>query len=138
MLVLMNATADTIKDLMLGRKIKLSDLVVDNIAKLFGLSKYSLDLAEKEGIGSMLLKTILPPTQLIDSAYKDITKSIETNELKVKDLGVWKSVPVVGKLYYWWFGKGAEYKAKDKPSNPELDKIFKTGSKEKSLEDIFK
>jgi len=39
-LVLMNATADVIKDLILGRKIELNDLVIDNIAKLFGLSKY--------------------------------------------------------------------------------------------------
>lgn len=120
-LVLMNATADTIKDLLLGRKIELNDLVIDNIAKLFGLSKYQLDLSSKEGIGSTLISTILPPTQLVDSAYKDINKSIKANELDIQNLSTWKSVPIVGKLYYWWFGKGAEYKKSTKPKGLDLD-----------------
>lgn len=120
-LVLMNATADTIKDLLLGRKIELNDLVIDNIAKLFGLSKYQLDLSSKEGIGSTLISTILPPTQLVDSAYKDINKSIKANELDIQNLATWKSVPIVGKLYYWWFGKGAEYKKSTKPKGLDLD-----------------
>ncbi len=120
-LVLMNATADVIKDLILGRKIELNDLVIDNIAKLFGLSKYQLDLSTKEGIGSTLISTILPPTQLVDSAYKDISKSIKANELDIQNLATWKSVPLVGKLYYWWFGKGAEYKESTKPKGLDLD-----------------
>ena len=92
-LVLMNATADTIKDLIMGRKITLNDLIIDNIAKLFGLSKYQLDLSTQQGIGSTLLKTVLPPTQLIDNSYKDIVKSIKAKELDIKSLKSWSSVP---------------------------------------------
>jgi hypothetical protein len=139
-LMLMNATADTIKDLIMGRKISLNDLVINNIAKLFGLSKYSLDLSTREGIGSTLLDTILPPTQLIDNSYKDFTDSIKANELDIQNLKTWKSTPIVGKLYYWWFGAGAKYKESQikKTSNSELKKIWGSGTKTKTLDDIWK
>jgi len=110
-LVTANATADEIKDFVLGRETSFSDRVVDNLLRLVGFSKWTIYKARMEGLASATIKTILPPTKFLDSLYKDITK-----EKEIKDLEVIQSVPLLGKLYYWWFGKGAE-KSKDKKKN---------------------
>jgi len=135
-LVVMNATADEIKDFILNRKTSLTDRVVDNILKLAGFSKFTIYKARQEGIGSAVAKTILPPFKFIDSAYKDIVQANEISQLETI-----QSIPVGGKLYYWWFGKGAtKTKEKTKSSRTkELDKIFKGGTnKRKTLDEIFK
>ena len=110
-LVAMNATADEIKDLMLNRETSLSDRTIDNVLKLAGFSKFTIYKAREEGIGSAVAKTILPPFKLLDAAYKDVTQG-DFDETP-------QSIPVGGKLYYWWFGKGAEKteKKRNPPSN---------------------
>lgn len=100
-LVAMNATADEIKDFILGRKTSLKDRTVDNILKLAGFNKFTIYKAREEGIGSATAKTILPPFKLIDSLYKDITQANEVAQSETV-----QSIPFGGKLYYWWFGKG--------------------------------
>lgn len=134
-LVAMNATADEIKDFILNRKTSLSDRVVDNVLKLAGFSKYTIYKARQEGVVSAAAKTILPPFKLLDAAYKDI---VEGNEVaKMRSL---ESIPIGGKLYYWWFGKGADTTAKkagpsssssgvklESPKLPELPKLPKIG-----------
>lgn len=101
-LILMNATADEIKDLILNRETSLSDRVVDNMMKLIGFSKYTLYTAREEGPVSAVAKTILPPFKVYDAAFKDIMRQPEGDELETI-----QSIPIGGKLYYWWFGKGA-------------------------------
>ena len=98
-----NATADEIKDLILNRKTSLSDRVVDNLLRLAGVSKFVTWKAREEGLGSAAFRQISPPFKAIDSLYKDIMKAGDE-----KGLEITQSIPVVGKLYYWWFGKGAE------------------------------
>ena len=125
-LVAMNATADEIKDLMLGRKTSLKDRTVDNILKLAGFSKFTIYKARQEGIGSAVAKTILPPLKFIDSAYKDISKGTEVSQAETI-----QSIPIGGKLYYWWFGKGRtntdkkEKSSSSIPSLPQLPKLPK-------------
>lgn len=101
-LIAANATADEIKDFMLNRETSLTDRTVDNVLRLAGFSKYTIYKAREEGIGSAVLKTILPPIKFIDSVYKDIASGGE------KGLETIDSIPIGGKLYYWWFGKGAD------------------------------
>lgn len=119
-LVAMNATADEIKDLILNRETSLEDRVVDNILKLAGFSKFTIYRAREEGIGSAAAATILPPFKLIDSLYKDITKATEVSQLETI-----QSIPLGGRLYYWWFGKGrtkTDKKREDGDSGlPSLD-----------------
>ena len=122
-LVAMNATADEIKDFILNRETSLKDRTVDNLLKLAGFSKFTIYKARQEGIGSAVAKTILPPFKAIDAAYKDITQSNEV--LKSETM---QSIPVGGKLYYWWFGKGADKtkKKSEKSSGlPQLPKLPK-------------
>jgi len=97
-----NASADVIKDLILNRPIDLNDKVTDNILRLFGISKWVTWKAREEGVGSALLKQILPPMKVIDAVTKDITTAGDDKGLESVN-----SIPVGGKLYYWWFGKGA-------------------------------
>jgi hypothetical protein len=116
LLMTMNATADVLKDLLLGREIKLDDLVVDNIAKLIGFSRYATFQVQREGVGSTVAQQILPPTKLMDDIskdaiklYKDWGESNLVNKLRTPE-----SIPVIGKLYYWWFGGGVEKKKREK------------------------
>jgi len=109
-MTLMNAGADAIKDLLLGRDTPMEDQVATNIARLFGFSKYQVYSVKKEGLGTAGFKTIAPPFKLVDSVSKDLTKK-ETPD--IEDLKTIESIPIAGKFWYWWFGGG------DKPDKPK-------------------
>jgi len=98
-----NATADTIKSVVLNRPLELDDLVVDNILRIFGVSKFVTWKAREEGLGSALVRQVAPPFKFIDAATKDVSR---IGKGKKKETPA--SIPLVGKLYYWWFGKGVE------------------------------
>ena len=127
--VLMNAGADELKDWFLGRKTDLDDRVIDNVLRLFGVSKFVTWKARTEGIGSALSRQILPPFKFIDSAGKDIITAGDDRGLEIL-----ASVPVAGKLVYWHYGRGAskredlwdrrlrKYKAKLNKTKDKLDK----------------
>lgn len=108
-MTLMNAGADFIKDLLLGRDTPMEDQVATNIARLFGFSKYQVYSVKKEGLGTAAFKTIAPPFKLVDSVSKDLTKK-ETPD--IDDLKTIESIPIAGKFWYWWFGGGDKL---DKP-----------------------
>ena len=112
----MNATADVLKDLLLGREIDLDDLLVDNVAKLIGFSRYTIFQVRREGLGSAIGQMILPPTKLVDDITKDVIKLYDDFEenLDVNKLKTVESIPIIGKLYYWWFGRGSEIKDRRK------------------------
>jgi hypothetical protein len=115
-LVAMNATADIIKSIMKGEDLDDEDvqydILVDNLLKLIGFSRYSAVQARRDGIGSAVTDQITPPTNIIDDISKDIgmlwkdpVRSWEINKLRSI-----KNIPVIGQLYYWWFGRRAEKK----------------------------
>lgn len=108
-LMLTGATADTLKDIILGRKTKIEDLVVDNILKLVGFSKWQLYKTRQDGMFSTLLQSILPPVPFLDDIYKDAMKyTNKKKKPKIEDLRIWQRIPIVGKFYYWWFGGGQD------------------------------
>jgi hypothetical protein len=115
--VLVGGGADELKDLVFNRTTSLSDRLVDNIAKLFGLSKFTVYKMRDEGLGAGISKTIAPPFKIIDSLIKDISKAGDG-----KGLASVESVPLVGKLYSNWFGYGA------KRTVEKRKKIFKKPS----------
>jgi len=102
-IAVMGGTADEIKDLVLNRKTSLKDRTIDNIVKMTGFSKYTAYKARQEGIWSATVKTIAPPFKFLDSLYKDIVTAGDE-----KGLETVQSIPIGGKLYYWWFGKGVK------------------------------
>jgi len=101
--VIANAGADELKDFVLGRKTDFEDRAVDNMLRLFGVSKFYTWKARTEGVGTATLRMILPPVKFIDAAAKDITHAGDGKGLEI--LG---SVPFAGKLAYWHIGKGVE------------------------------
>jgi hypothetical protein len=98
-----NATSDVIKDLILGRPIDPGDKVVDNLLRLVGISKFVTWQARTQGVGKAVVMQVAPPFKGIDALVKDINSAGDD-----KGLEIVQSIPLVGKLYYWWFGKGAD------------------------------
>jgi len=124
----MNAGADAIKDVILGRKINISDMVVDNILRLVGFSKYTIYKAKREGLGEAMLKTILPPIPFVDDLYRDL----KAKDKELKDFKIWNAIPLIGKFYYWWFGGGDRIKQKEE-KRKKLGSSSSQGSKRKKI-----
>jgi hypothetical protein len=83
--------------------------MIDNVLKIFGVSKFITWTARSEGIGTALMKQILPPFKFINAATKDGIKYWESEgEVNFKDFEMIQSIPVVGKPFYWREGKGAD------------------------------
>jgi uncharacterized protein YfbU (UPF0304 family) len=102
-LILMGASTDWLKDFLLGRKTKPEDMLVNNIFKMFGFGKWVVYQARREGLMSALIRQIVPPFNLADDLYKDVV-----NKRELPKWDAWASVPVAGKFYYWWFGRGQD------------------------------
>ncbi|HYE22173.1 MAG TPA: hypothetical protein VD998_01135, partial [Verrucomicrobiae bacterium] len=114
MLILANATADILKDLLLGRPLESDDedyawvKLTDNIIRLFGLTKYSLYRFKKDGVSEGVSSIVLPPVfNFVTRGAKDIDKAIKDDgDFEPHQTEIIQSVPMLGKLYYWWFGGG--------------------------------
>ena len=85
----------------------------------------------------MPITVILPPVSIIDRGYKDISNFVTDKRYKKGDLKGQKyklestqTIPVAGKLMYWWFGRGAQkqhYKAGAKAkSNTQYTPVKRT------------
>lgn len=106
---------DVAKDTILNRKINLSDLVIDNLVKPFGISKYLLYRVRDYGPGEILANFLLPSHKLVDAIYQDIKTEYMGTMVKTgpgkkepKMLEIPASIPIGGKLWYWWLGRGAQ------------------------------
>ena len=110
--MLANASADAIKDLIFKRPIKMKDYVLDNILRLFGVHRYLYFYAQRYGLWNTAWRAVSPPVDIIEAPFrdvKDLYKLAEDNKLenfRGNELESIKMVPLFGKLYYWWFGKG--------------------------------
>ncbi len=118
LLVAAGAGVDFVKDLLLGRETEIEDRVIDNFLKAFGLSKFYVYTARREGLASATARLLfMPPTKVFDAIYKDVfaidfeeegRDMIAGNVWNGEPLEIPASIPVGGKLYYWWWGKGPE------------------------------
>lgn len=104
---------DILKDLLMGRKISISDSAVDNLIKLFGLSKYHIYKAKQYGALVFLTSLLFPPvfSTTADFFGKEIPSVIKGKK-KIEDLRTWSNIPLVGNFYYWYIGGGLEMKKK--------------------------
>ena len=82
--VLANGTIDGAKDFILGRDVNPNDIMFNNMLKLFGTNKYTIESSERLGIGQAIVNTVAPPAALFD-ALGDSRKAL-------------KLLPVGGKL----------------------------------------
>ncbi len=99
-LMLFNAGADVLKDLLFGRPVNVPDSLVDNIFIGGSINRYQAMSVKREGLFKTLQKQLLFPVML-DELVVDILSDKE-----VKNWNTWKNVPLVGRPYYWWFGGG--------------------------------
>ena len=65
--VLGNGTIDGAKDFILGRDVNPNDIMFNNMLKLFGTNKYTLESSERLGIGQAIVNTVAPPAALFDA-----------------------------------------------------------------------
>lgn len=117
-LMMMGMSSDALKDFLLGRKIDVTDLMIDNLIKLMGISKFNIYKAKEEGIGNAIFRFLTPPILAPLDDLRDIPKIIKGKK-KVKDADLLQRIPLIGKFYYWWAGGGTLKKDKDK------SKVFK-------------
>lgn len=99
-LMLFNAGADVLKDLLFGRPVNVPDTLVDNIFIGGSINRYQAMSVKREGLFKTLQKQLMFPV-MMDELVVDILSDKE-----VKDWNTWKNVPLVGRPYYWWFGGG--------------------------------
>jgi len=111
--MLANASADVIKDLIFNRKIKMNDYIWDNVLRLFGVHRFLYYYAKRYGWFNTAWRAIAPPIDFLEVPLvrdaPDIIKAIkdgEINNFKWNEIESIKLIPLFGKLYYWWFGKG--------------------------------
>lgn len=102
---------DELKDFILNRTTKFSDRLIDNLLKPFGISKFMLYRIRDAGPAA-LLEWLAPPSRFIKSALTDIGSAGEPVKVgpytEPRDLEITQSIPLGGKNWYWWFGRGAQ------------------------------
>ena len=99
-----NGSADVLKAIMFNRELDDEDMLLNNMLRIFGITKFTAVQAKREGLGSAILKTIAPPQfSMINDVVKDAV-----NMENIQDMRSTKFVPLAGKLYYWQAGRGVE------------------------------
>ena len=107
--MLANGSADVLKAILFNREIDEEEFFWNNILRMFGITKFTTVKARKEGLGSALVGTVLPPQiGMINDVTKDFDRAITEGEFEVDELRSVKYIPIVGKLYYWREGRGVE------------------------------
>lgn len=117
-LMLTGMGADALKDLLLGRAITLSELVMDNVLKLAGLTKFQIYQSRQDGVGNTIMQMFfVPPLYApFDNLIKDVQR-ISSGKMEPKDALSFSYVPIVGKFYYWWVGGGRTKEEKKRQRN---------------------
>lgn len=130
-----NATADVLKNLIMGREIDLEDTVVSNLLWNIGVSKYIFYKGQREGYGWALFTSYITPPQIgtADDVYKDAKKMAQGKQ-ELKDSMLWTFVPF-GRMYYWWFGGASEEgKKRTKKLTKKVNAINRRKNKNKRRE----
>ncbi len=109
-LALFGAGRDLLVDFITGRPFDLSDSVIDTFLRRFFFSRFQYAKAMREGFGRAFLQGFVPATKTIDAITRDIVK---VSKGDTKGMELWRSVPIAGEFYYWWFGRGREKAEKE-------------------------
>lgn len=105
-LMLLGMASDELKDLLLGRRTSVNDLVTDNLLKLMAISKYQIYKAKQDGVANaFFMSFVVPPAFAPLNDLRDIPAIIEGKK-DAKDAMIINGIPIVGKVIYWWWGGG--------------------------------
>ncbi|HJD19464.1 MAG TPA: hypothetical protein IAB21_03290 [Candidatus Avelusimicrobium excrementipullorum] len=108
-----NATGDVLKNLIMGRHIDVSDVVVSNLLWNIGLSKYTFYQGKRMGYATALWNSFVLPPMLssFDSMYREVGQ-LAKGKKELKDTYAVTYFPF-GRAYYWWFGGGRTQERED-------------------------
>ena len=108
-----NATGDVLKNLIMGRHIDVSDVVVSNLLWNIGLSKYTFYQGKRMGYATALWNSFVLPPMLssFDSMYREVGQ-LSKGKKELKDTYAVTYFPF-GRAYYWWFGGGRTQERED-------------------------
>ena len=94
---------DLLKDLIANKEFDIPEHVIDNII-IFGIFNRYLIKKTSENPANIYLENVkLPALQAVGDLWTGI-QQVKKGKKKVENLYVWSRVPVVGKIYYNWFG----------------------------------
>lgn len=106
-LMLFNAGADLLKDLLFGRKIDITDTMVDNMAMGGVFGKFQAMQAKREGLVMTFMSQMMPPV-IVDTLFVDMMGSKD-----IEDWRTWNQIPLIGRFYYWYLGGGQAKKEQE-------------------------
>ena len=124
------ATTTSIQDVLQGKEVRWDDIKENELLKLFGMSKYTANKSEREGLFYSVMSSVLPPVNVADDLYLDF-KEYATKGMDIKNARSIKHIPVAGKLYYHHEGRGALKKVDDfkKYRKEDYKKAIETNDK---------
>ena len=95
------AGTDMLRDLLMGRTVKVSESVIDSMLKMVFLNKFSVDNFTKDkDFGKMFTTFFTPPTRYINGPFADLYDAFHPDKEPK-----WKTVnelPVFGSVLYSW------------------------------------
>jgi len=111
-LVAVNSGVDYVVNTLFNRDSDMEDLTIDNILRILpGMSKWTLWKMRSEGPVSAFINGILPvaklPASLVGDAFMVYKKLQKGQTITHQDFDLPANIPLIGKPYYFWFGKGA-------------------------------
>ena len=134
-LMLTGMTADSIKNYMYNREQEFDEMIGDNLLRLVGFQKYLLwHFRRYKNVAFTAIKAIVPPVGIFNPLYESFIRDLDKfqrtkrkgEEYKIPgDTETIKNLPLIGRLYYNYFGNGEKFHAKRK------EKEQKKGKKKK-------
>lgn len=107
-MLVLGASKDKLIDLLYGRDVDLTETVINNLLGLVGISKFQIYQAREKGLTSTVKDIIFPPLYgVVDDAIGDVW-NVSQGKREIKDMETLKGIPLVGRFYYWWIGRGKE------------------------------
>jgi len=74
---------------------------------LFGINKYAIGIAERDGIGSALVEEFTGiPTTVVDDIGRDLWSFFRDDEQSPKTIESIRNTTLIGEAYYFWLGAG--------------------------------
>jgi len=130
-LMMTGITSDSLKNFLYKREQDFSEMVGDNLLRLVGFQKYLIwHYRRYKNVGYTVLKAVIPPVGVFNPVFeafvRDLDRSVNKKDFKIpKDLESPKNIPIVGRLYYNYFGNGAKFHAKRKEKEKKKNKSSK-------------
>lgn len=101
-LMLFNAGADFLKDLLFGREIDVTDTLLENVFVGGSINRYTGMSIKRDGLFKTIQDQLAFPV-IFDEIIKDVLSNRD-----VADYKSWRNVPLIGNPYYYWFGGGSK------------------------------